>query len=64
MTGFACLGALYIASMIPHRLTLDDNRNWSFVNSKSYRSFSWEGLTWGARRVTRFSNLLAYLVDL
>lgn len=31
---FACWGALYIASMIPHRLTLDDNRNWSSVSSK------------------------------
>lgn len=33
---YCMLGALYIASMIPHRLTLDDNRNWSSVSSTSY----------------------------
>lgn len=33
---YCMLGALYIASMIPHRLTLDDNRNWSSVSSTFY----------------------------
>lgn len=55
---FACLGALYIASMIPHRLTLDDNRNWSFVSSISHWSFSWGGSTEGAWRLTSFNNWL------